>query len=191
MAQELIMKSCAKDGRLLQGDKPAMTLNSEHVANAFGGASVNAAASGPQRTCSTTATLPDGNVDTDAIKKELSTRRGKVGGQLWATHTTLSGFTFAVVLAANRAASSTVSLKADLGLTSHKYLSYEANTTDVLTQAPSISIAACGKWDFQVCGPLSLSGSLSISLSLYFSLHPLCAAVATKMLQATNPVESE
>jgi hypothetical protein len=32
----LIMRSCAKDGRLLQGDKPAMTLNVLHSEKAFG-----------------------------------------------------------------------------------------------------------------------------------------------------------
>lgn len=31
----LIMKSCASDGKLLQGDKPAMSLDSMHVAKAF------------------------------------------------------------------------------------------------------------------------------------------------------------
>ena len=34
---ELILKSCKADGQLLQGDKPAMVLDSQHAARAFSG----------------------------------------------------------------------------------------------------------------------------------------------------------
>ena len=41
---KLIMRSCAADGRLLQGDKPAMIIDSLHVTEAFSGAANKGAA---------------------------------------------------------------------------------------------------------------------------------------------------
>lgn len=62
----LIMKSCAKDGRLLQGDHPAMTVDKVHAAKAFG------SLSGQNEVWQTTTTL-DGAVFSVVMGATLDT----------------------------------------------------------------------------------------------------------------------
>ena len=141
----LIMKSCAMDGKLLQGDKPAMTLDSLHRRNAFGPAAAAA------RTTRAPAGTGLGAVfDADAAKAELSARQYSTSDEIWATHTTLDGNTFAVVMGATLASDTTVSLAGDLGLAGNDYLAFEQNSTDSVIHATSIDLKACGKWDFQI-----------------------------------------
>ena len=80
---KLIMKSCAMDGKLLQGDKPAMTLDSLHKRKAFGTTASTSAASA--------ARAPGAEADVATIKAELASRLPGVSDEIWATSTTLNG----------------------------------------------------------------------------------------------------
>lgn len=137
---ELIFRSCASDGKLLQGDKPAMVLNALHVERAFSTTRTNAV-----RT-----PLQDPH-DPEQIKARLSEgSTDNNDSEIWTTHTTLDSYTFAVMLAANIDEDRTVSF-ADLGMVGPS-VAFEANTTDALMSvmsSDSIAIKACGKWDFQ------------------------------------------
>merc|ERR1712196_595633 len=91
----LILKSCAADGRLLQGDKPAMLIDAGHVRRAF--------------------------------------NKGGPDGELWATHTALSGLTFGVIMSANLK-SDYIAPLVELGMPSEAvdYVYYEANDTNTV-----------------------------------------------------------
>ncbi|CAK0821955.1 unnamed protein product [Prorocentrum cordatum] len=109
----LILKSCASDGRLLQGDKPAMLIDTGHVRKAF--------------------------------------NKGGPDGEVWATHTVLSGQTFGVVLSAKLKSDYSLSFaEAGMPLAPSLYVHYEANATNTIFNSSSIALKACDKWDFQL-----------------------------------------
>ena len=71
-------------------------------------------------------------------------------GEVWVTHTTLSGFKFGIAMAAKLNADYTLSLEKDMELNSSAHVHYEANATNSLAHTPTIVLKACDKWDFQL-----------------------------------------
>jgi hypothetical protein len=117
----LILKSCASDGKLLQGDKPAMMIDAAHVHKAFRNEEIGSSATAG----------PDGEV--------------------WATHSVLGSHVFGVVMGAVLRSDYTLSIAHDLGMGSGPHVYYEANaTSNVSRGSSSIAMKACGKWDFQL-----------------------------------------
>ena len=156
----LILKSCAADGTLLQGDKPAMAIDAQHVRKAFG-----CADDGEKRaTGGVAASSCDGP-----------------GGEVWATYTHISsassssaaGFesAHAVVLAANLTSPYTLKpsdLEQSLYVPTLSgapcVVAYEANTTSSLVmpfaqEGGGLTLRAANKWDFEVWALAPCGGS--------------------------------
>ena len=151
----LIMKSCAADGKLLQGDKPAMSLNSQHVRFAFGTTQAATAAATKAAMRQRSVYTVDGVFDAKATKAGMSSASTNTnnGAVISATSTTISGQKWSVVLGARVSSATDVDYAADLGLTgASKYVAYESNGTDTLTiGASKLTIASCpSKSDFQI-----------------------------------------
>lgn len=123
---KLIMQSCAQDGRLLQGDRPAFTLNKMHVAFAFGATPAETAAAKQKAMSARSVYAADGSFDAKATKAGLgaasvssdaskSMAGGTSGTVISATSTTISGQKWSVLLGAQVADPVDVELEADLG----------------------------------------------------------------------------
>lgn len=152
----LILKSCAVDGRLLQGDKPAMQLDRFQVGKAFGTV---------------------GNTD-----------------QAWVTTTTLPDTEpFAVLMGATLSKDVDVSL-ADMGLAAKTYVAYEANTTSTvvsLSGSSTISLKACGKWDFQLWALAPVLGNGWTLLGEPSKWVPVSAARFHSLAYDSNGADTE
>jgi len=165
----LIRRSCAKDGMLLQGDKPAMAINAQHVQAAFGCAPN--AACGPQGEVWATYTAM-GSSDLPP---------------------------FAVVLAAQLKAPFTLGLDhLDLGPSSETvdWVAFETNSSASLVPIKSgsssaITLRACGKWDFELwaLAPWDRAASGFVLLGEQDKWVPVSAARFSRLEFARTPSE--
>lgn len=169
----LIMRSCAMDGRLLQGDKPAMAIETSHTRAAFGCRGRRAVNEQPNKSKHPLRSLkwsiehvggPDLSIEHPGGPNQsnsiTSHRLNKCGpsGEVWATYTRLSASPqHAVVLSVVKEAYPLELHELELGEGWEEvgWIAYEANTTSTLlpllpSLLPTLPLRKSGKWDFEV-----------------------------------------